>query len=339
MFTDGTGSNHLAIIVDSRTESDKAIGGVLRYWGFGAQCLGRTEWGRTLRIAVRDHKEPPLSKKKLPKSSELWQLLKARGISALIVLAAPPPPRGQQEKNNAWTVATGRTDNPYGWAGTVELIDGIYVCPILNPLGWEWAYHWLIRRWFERALAVARGKIAPREWPSDFFWTSDYVSLDIETSKDQSILSFIGIGGPNGALSVPWDEYQIAGTDRIQAGRSKLEEEFVRSILAERTPKVGHNLSFDVYQLRKRGIEVNGDIHDTLLLARTVYPQYARGLQQACAIEMCIEPWKKLYKAPKVKAGLDKWIADPAGTQRYNRKDVIATAWLWESLYAKISGT
>lgn len=337
-FTDGSGSNGLAIIAGSRTESDKHSGGVLRYWGFGAACISRDQWDKTLRIAVREHGDAADNKKALmAQRARLWHILKERKIRALIVLAAPPSGQGANEKNDAWTLVTGRSDNPYGWAGTAELMDGVYVCPVLNPSGWEWAYHWLIRRWFLQALGLAQGSIRPRPFTNSGILSQDYVSLDIETSKDRAILTFVGVGDSAGAVSVGWDEYQVAGTARLQPPRTKHEEEFIRSILASKTPKVGHNLAFDIYQLRQRGFEVNGEIHDTLLLARTVYPQYARGLQQSTAIEFTVEPWKKLYKAPRVGPGLDKWIADPEGTQAYNIKDVLASSWIFEALSAKIS--
>lgn len=337
MFVDGSGSNGLAILTCSRTESDKNSGGVLRYWGFGPACIGRSEWDKTLRIAVREHGDAAENKRAITASTaRLWQLLKERNIRALIVMAAPPSGEGKNEKNDAWTLATGRSDNPYGWAGTAELKHGVYICPVLNPNGWEWAYHWLIRRWFLQALGIARGIILPRPFANSGILTKDYTTIDIETSKDRTILTFIGVGDSEGAFSVGWDEYQIAGTDRLAAPRSVYQENSIREILASDKPKVGHNLSFDIFELRRRGFEVNGEIHDTLLLARTVYPQFARGLQQSTAIEFCVEPWKKLYKAPRVGRGLDKWIADPEGTRLYNLKDVQATSWIFEALMGKI---
>ena len=338
MFTDGSGKNGLAVIACSRTESDKHSGGVLRYWGFGAQCIGRNELDQTLRIAIREHGDTADNKKGLmAQRANLWRLLHERNIKAVIVIPAPPSGAGANEKNDAWTMLTGRSDNPYGWAGTAELMDGIYVCPVLNPSGWEWAYHWLIRRWFLQGLGIARGSIRPRPFSNCGILTKDYLSVDIETSKDRTILTFIGVWDSAGAVSIGWDEYQVAGTARLTSPRTTLEEEYIREILASNIPKVGHNLSFDIFELRKRGIEVNGEVHYTLLLARTVYPQFARGLQQSTAIEFTVEPWKKLYKAPRVGRGLDKWIADPEGTQAYNLKDVLATSWIYEALSAKIS--
>ena len=338
LLYDGIGSNGLAFIADQRTETCTGIGGVYRHWAFGRACLGQ-EWQKALRIAVREYKTPHLNTKQCKAlTPELAILLKTYNIKTLIVLQSPPARGAESVHHNAWTVATGRTDNPYGWAGTCEDRGDYFLCPILHPGTYEWAYWWLIRRWMCRALSVARGDIHPFVWPTRLCpYDPAYLAVDIETNMKRDIISCIGLGTSRGACTFNWDTYQVAGTELVEPGRSESDEVYVRYMLASNIPKVGHNFSFDVHELRRRGIEVNGEIHDTLLLCKSIYGQYRRGLQQVAAIEGCIEPWKSLYKPKRVRKGQDPWVADPEGTRAYNTKDVIATGLIWESLSEKLA--
>lgn len=359
MYTSGSGDNHLMVLCDARTKSCYESGGVLDFWGAGNRFLGRREWGRTLRVAVRDYKQPPLHAKALKQlRPELDCLIRDHGIKAVLILQSPPSRGGDNEKvgTNAWRILGG-TGSLYGWSGTAWRTDGPWLAPSLNPAGYDWVYHWLIRRWFIQALAVAQGRVQPRVWPTivtapgpemlatlqRIAESDEPLAVDIETSMGGGLLSAIGLGTRSMAVSIPWQGYPVTGKGYYEPGIEELPggiaiRDLALSILKSNRAKIGHNLNFDIFQLRNRKFDIGGEIHDTLLMARSVYPQYRRGLQQVAAMEYCTEPWKSLWKPPSTakKAG-DIYLADPQGMRLYNCKDVVSTAWIFDSLERKLA--
>jgi hypothetical protein len=331
------------------------MGGVLDQWGFGNSSLGRRQWAKTLRVAVRDYKEPPLGAKALLKlRPELNSLIKKHGIKAVAVIEAPPPGRGQKKKNNAWNLL-GFPGNPYKWAGTVHRRpDGVFVCPILNYYGHEYVYSWLARRQLIQALEVAKGRVRPMEWPTLLYTpnqdmldaliqlqvSSEELVIDIETNLAHTIFTAIGVGNSEIGISVPWDSFQISATDRYEPGIDDYAigaeiKTCLLDLLASNIPKVGHNFAFDIYQLREKGIPVGGEIHDTLDMSHSIFNQFDKSLQLSCAIVMTTEPWKSLHKPPKPKkksVNFDPWMATPEETRVYNCKDVVATGRLFRAL-------
>lgn len=169
------------------------------------------------------------------------------------------------------------------------------------------------------------------------------VSIDIETNMAGTIISAIGFANEAGTVSVPWDGYEISGTN----GQRELGIEdypfgghirvlALKLLGSEKHEKILHNGAFDVTQLAARGIALGGFAHDTLLLHRVCYPQFRHGLQQACATEFCVEPWKCLFKPPRLKADQDVWLGCPVELRQYNCKDAYATWQLWRSLERKL---
>lgn len=355
MHIAGNGENGLLVLCDSRTSYDVQMGGVLDLWGFGNSALGRKEWGKTLRVAIREHKEAPLGAKALVKlRPELNSIIAKHNIKCVMVIESPPARGDHKKKNNAWNLL-GYPGNPYKWAGTVDRRpDGVFVCPVLNYYGHEYVYSWLARRQFIQALEVARGRVRPMEWPTlistpnqdmldallQLQVSSEDLVIDIETNLAHTIFTAIGVGNSDLAVSVPWDSFQISATDRYEPGIDDYPlgaeiKAVLLGLLASSIPKVGHNFAFDVFQLRERGISVGGEVHDTLDMSHSVFNQFNKSLQQACAIVMTVEPWKSLHKPPKPKkksVNFDPWMATPSETRVYNCKDVVATARLRKAL-------
>jgi DNA polymerase I-like protein with 3'-5' exonuclease and polymerase domains len=169
------------------------------------------------------------------------------------------------------------------------------------------------------------------------------VAIDIETNMAGTLITAIGFANGEGVVSVPWDGYAIAGTNgQMEMGLleyplgAHIKRLAIRILENPKQAKILHNGAFDVVQLKRHGITLGGFEHDTLLLHRVCYPQYRHGLQQACATEFVVEPWKCLFKPPRVKPDEDHWLGCPVELRQYNCKDSFATWKLWQSLERKL---
>lgn len=356
MFYNGTGENGLAIIVDARTKVDREDGGCLdtsRWRHF----LGDREWKRTLRVALREYGSDPFRAKDLPEvKSEVSDFLRQKNISTLLLMQSPAT-SGVRQVHSAWNIF-GHPGSPYKWAGTVQKSEAFYICPVLNPANYEDVYEWLIRRWFQQAHAVARGRITPMQWPVLHTTPNqemvsaltelceDRVSplaIDIETNTGGTIITAIGLSNGKITVSTPWDAYPISGTDREEPSlfyyeHGKIIFKLVYACLRAVTPKILHNGAFDVYELSKRDIHVSNFKYDTLLMHRVAFPQYRHGLQQAAASVFCVSPWKCLWKPPNTVrgSGQDVWLSDPDAMRIYNGQDAYATWQLYHHLRGKV---
>lgn len=358
VYTSGSGTNGLAVIVDARTQFDHDCDEVLDGWSIGRNALGKIAWEQTLRIALRDYGTKPWSMAQVREvKPDVDAIIESAGITTMVMMQTPLIP-GVKQKHAAWNMY-GRGGSPYKWAGTVWHEDGLFRCPVLHPNNYEYVYGWLIKRWLRQAHAVAAGKLRPMPWPefhlevdgrmlhalSQLRASAEPVAVDIETNTGGAIITAIGLSNGQYTVSVPWDGYKIAGIDGWEQAIDEyyvgpLVKSAVLDVLACDVPKILHNGAFDVFQLRKRGIPVGGRLEDTLLLHRTIYPQYRHGLQQAAATEFCVEPWKAFHKPPKAdkskNADYDVWLATPEKTRHYNCQDSYVTYYLFKTLKWKV---
>ncbi len=354
MFTSGDGSNGLAVVVDARTKLCKETDTVLDLSNW-RRFLGPTEWKRTLKIALRDYGTTPLSTgEALLLRPQITEHLHKHNVTTLCLMQSPNTPNVRQT-HSAWN-CFGHSGSPYKWAGTVHSVGEFNVAPILNPSNYEDVYEYLIRRWFQQAHAVARGTLKPMPWPrliteagdemaegmEALCQTTQPVAVDIETNMSRTIITAIGFSDGVHSISVPWHGYHISGTDNEEPSLRSLRmgrdiESLALKLMASDQPKILHNGAFDVYELAQHGIELRGFEYDTLIMHRVVYPQFRRGLQQACATEFCLEPYKCLYKHPsRVRGtGEDVWVSDPKGLRIYNAKDAYVTVQLFNHLRGK----
>lgn len=356
-FYDGTGENGLAVVFDARSKDCKEYEQVFPNWSLGNRALGRQQWRRTLRIALREHGSVPWNTKRVrDELRDITAEIRRRGIHCVVPVQTANIP-GVRQVHSAWNMF-GHAGSPYKWGGTVERKDGLYVCPLLNPGNYEYVYGWLFARWLRQAHAVAAGRLAPMPWPhleytpdADMLARLDGiirnggpVAVDIETDMAGTLISAIGFSDGNSTVSVPWHTYRIAGgyDNEHEAGLetylygTRIKEASLALLESAAIEKILHNGAFDVVQLAKHGITLRGFAHDTLLMHRVVYPQFRHGLQQACATEFCVEPWKSLHKPPKPRDGGDVWLSDPVGLRIYNAKDTYATWQLWNHLKGKL---
>lgn len=356
VLTDGSGSNGLAVIWDSRTVGCMVSNTVYSDWKIGRQALGKEQWAQTLRIALRDAETLPLTAKQTQEAKpDVSRLLQRKKIKAVLLVQSPSLPNIRQT-HSAWNLL-GHGGNPYQWAGTVETIDGMAICPILTPFNYEYVYEWLIARWIRQAHAIARGTLEALKWPKEVikpcpemqdaltWWrfNNDPLAVDIETNMAGTIITAIGLSDGKRSISCPWDEYPISGSFgerepaiESYADGSRYKRAITDILQCEGIPKILHNGTFDVLQLKKHAINLAGFRHDTLLMHRVVYPQYRHGLQQACATEFAVSPWKSLFKPPKVAQEQDPWLGEPRALRAYNSKDTFATWHLYDRLKKKV---
>lgn len=357
MFHNGTGQNGLAIIVDSRTRQDAQDGGCLNTSRW-RHFFGDAEWKRTLRIALREYGSEPYTSKDLAcVKVEVDRILREHAVFTLLLMQSPATP-GVRHVHSSWNMY-GHAGSPYKWAGTVQAVGEYRICPVLNPSNYEDVYEYLIRRWFCQAHAVASRRITPMPFPDMLHTTPNTsmvsaltricedrrspIAIDIETNTSGTIITAIGLSNGKDTISAPWDSFHISGTDDEEPSLTSYEHghivsELVNTCLRSINPKILHNGAFDIYELSKRSLTVNNFAYDTLLMHRVVYPQFRHGLQQACATEFCVEPWKCVWKPPSAVRGTgeDVWLSDPIEMRKYNCRDSFATWVLFNKLRTKV---
>lgn len=360
-YTAGTGSNGLAVVIDSRKVEDRELDSVLECAGWLKQALGKREAGACLRVAIRDAKEEPYASDRLKHEvmPQVWTLLREHRIKSVIIVSGGKPPKSLRKPGReAWAVIGKRPGSSYKWAGTALYEDDIYKVPILPPWMYEPVYSYLTTRWCRMALLLAQGKMKPFQFPpavihpgpdmvaalEGIFTRGEPLGVDIETNLDRTRLTVIGLADSKCTVSIPWDGFHMALSGEWEPSLNEYSdgtaiEVLVRRILAGPQPKILHNGSFDLVELAERHIEVSNYDWDTLLLHRVVYPQYPHGLQFAAATELCVPPWKALYKPPQCPHEFndtwDPWTYDPVALRTYNAQDAAIEVPLLESLRKK----
>jgi hypothetical protein len=212
-FYDGSGSNGLAVIVDARSKHCMENGEVLRDWALGRRALGRTEWVRTLKVALREHgTEPWTSKQMKGEKDAVYDRLRDCGVVCVVPVQTASIP-GIRQVHSAWNMF-GHNGSPYKWAGTVERIESLYVAPLLNPGNYEYVYGWLLERWLRQAHQVAAGRLRPLPWPElcwmpgqemyrkllAIFEARAPVAIDIETNMAGTLITAIGFANGEGVV-------------------------------------------------------------------------------------------------------------------------------------------
>lgn len=352
MFIRGDGSNGLCILFDSRSKHDQDAEEVRCSWSLGRGFLGK-HWVNTLRIALRDHHKPPLTALEIRElRPKLLSFLQERKIKAVVVTQSPKYGH-MRASSNAWNIF--KPGSPYPYAGTAFKQHDLWVCPVLHPGNYEYAYLWLIARVYKQAFAIAQGILRPMPWPMfhiepaiatfttlEAIADEPEIAIDIENDLNGTIITALGFANAKGVVSLPWDSYHIAGT--LNREPSLLSYPFglemqalAIKILASPSTKIGHNISHDVFFLNKFGYRVGGELEDTLLLHRVAYPHYRHNLQAAASTEFCIEPWKSDHKpAANAYDEDDPWLGDPIELRTYNAKDVYVTYQLYQALKKKV---
>lgn len=364
--------NGLCLIADQRlpsdTEEDQPNGVcVFQHWAFGKAALGR-EWPNTARIALYDHgvnpwknmtKKEAAEERKNRRNTLLNHLSQMRPKCILLLQSASRADEDSPFHGTMCWDAFGPPDSLKAMQGTCWSTPYGPVVPLLNPFSYEYVYGWLIRRWMRMGLQLAQGTMArlectkiyatpSAELPSiiDQIRATKLVAVDIESYSPKNLLTAVGLSNGDLAVSVPWDPFYPFGSDTLEPGyaESSLLPAYaavrtaLRDLLAEPSvTKVFHNKSYDIPFLAEKGLPVGGTCHDTMGMHREAYRQFRHALQIACATEMCIPPWKSLYKEPGFKKDDPNfWIVNPLKLRKYNCQDAFFTWHLAQALAWKV---
>lgn len=377
MFVDRPSSpNGLLLVCDVRLKHDRDLqasqGGqpVMRHWPFGVQCLGKREWERTTRVALYDYGED-VKKVKDERVTVLKDLLGTSKWGAVAVLQTRSAARKADKKDaddvgdalhltgtHCWQ-AMKAPDRLPDMAGCIWQTSWGPTIGVLNPVNYEYVYRELVRRHLCLALhAAVNGD--PTLYVEALNYKRDKarydalcqlaysasmgrsIAVDIESNPETNALTAIGFSDGLTIVSMNVDPYRIFRSDAVEAGATDKELVAIQQLLAENCPKLFHNYSFDVPELRARGWAVNGSLHDTMAMHATVYKQWPHGLQKACAHELPVPPWKSEYKPEYAKKyGLTRndagyWTGDPLKLRFYNGQDSFYTWHLGRALASKV---
>jgi hypothetical protein len=253
-----------------------------------------------------------------------------------------PPPQANARTilacgAKALQVTTGRAliDN---WVGAPLESRFGPVLPTWNPgaVFAEPALGPVFRVFFQRALKLSRGELAPWVWPRmvltagpemeaalEELSREPVLAIDIETDfqKGRPIehdrTTLLGIATDRLAVSVPWPP-PTADLDRLCItilGNPNIE-------------KVWHNgRGYDLYVLQHMGIHVEGPHFDTLLAHAIVAPDLPHNLGFVTTCEFHAPRWKTARKL------------DEMSEQEYNARDSVSTYLLRQALSKQLDAT
>lgn len=175
------------------------------------------------------------------------------------------------------------------------------------------------------------------------------IGFDVETRGMDPLLSdlmCLGIANKNVAVSIPWVAYDAGKFGYVKGLRDypvigQKIETLVRNILASPTiPKVMHNAQHDLLTAQLQGIDIQGEIHDTLLLHHTIAPQIRHDLALVAAIEFPAPKWKAEFKVGTDAKGLEVFTKrDEFDLRTYNAKDAAMTILLYDKLLKRLAET
>jgi hypothetical protein len=393
--------NGLCLVADARLKSDQDQelheGGKRVYdlWGFGRAACG-PEWQRTMRVCLYDYGEDTaalnnahqialgqvqdskkmtkrktfVAEQRKAKRAELIEFLEYYKPRCVVVLQTP----SIQVEENLLSVhgtmcwdALSPPDSLLAMQGTCwdsHAHNFGPIVPLLNPMSFEYAWGWPIRRWLLMAIKIAGGQMRPLTCSHKFFASRAHakctsnitealvsllhkartgaapIAIDIESYSPQNLITAVGVSDGITAISMPWEQFQPYGKEDIEPGLADSDlGALIKQVLATDTAKIFHNRAYDIPFLAAKGVPVNGECHDSMGMHREVYRQFRHGLQMACAIEFCVRPWKSEWN-PKVKgltkSNPDYWICDPMKLREYNCDDAFNTWHLGKALAPKI---
>jgi len=210
------------------------------------------------------------------------------------------------------------------WRGSVVQVDGVKMMPTFHPA-------FIMRQQDMIPIMILDlKKIAQESWTPEYLEplqnyrynaapvdlepimkSADPISVDVETnslSAYDGSLTRVGLGCKPGSVYVVKDI--ITGKSTLSALLSDTSRE-----------KVGHNIFFDIKQLRANGIEINPPFFDTMVAHHLVIGEVPSDLAFVSSIYTRIPYWKHL-----VRQDLDL----------YNATDVDATLRCSESLRYEI---
>ncbi len=219
------------------------------------------------------------------------------------------------------------------------------VLPALHPAAClrKPAYISVFRIYFQRAVLMARGQLPDWRWPElvvepgrrmvealeELSRAGKPIGVDVETGgldPLSSPLLCVGVANEDLAVSVPWDWRG-----------AEAEVDALRQLLASDLTKVLHNAQHDLLTCQAHGIQVSGDIFDTMLAHVIAAPQLAHDLGFVASLEFHAPRWKTEFHNESDLKGSEAFARRDAFELRtYNAKDALMTVRLMPRLEKRV---
>lgn len=330
----GNGQSGMAIVLSRLTAGEKYSGQpwleepLLRH-----VVKVRAQREQILRIVI----EPE------DKEDSLWPVLQKHFIRSVLTVGTP-----------AFKYCTRRLGSEFNYAGSVIERQGVYFVPVIPRYNLQTLEKPLYCSFIQRCWDLRQSSAKPFKWSKLSFFAPNEetiadlegilerrnpIGLDIETAGIDILkvpITAIGVGDDECVVSVPWEAYVAGKYGLVYDIRSTFSGtkayELILKILKSGQTKILHNGQYDLLGLQKRNIEVSGNIEDTLLLHRVIYPERKHNLQAVAVGEFPVEPWKADYK----KRAKDYIDTDPVALRLYNSKDTAVLPFLLNALKCKL---
>ncbi len=205
----------------------------------------------------------------------------------------------------------------------------------------------VFKRWLKTAKDLAYGVLSPFTWNKIVATSATTsailpaleklanepgpIAIDIENNPSTGNIRAIGTASSKLAVSVPFD---VRPSDSVVAALAR--------IVSSKQPKVFHNAQFDVLELKRFGMPVGGEIHDTLLMHAVIAPQLSHRLTDVAAFETHAERWKTIFGDLKGDKGSKNSLFERVSLEHllpYNAKDAQMTAILYDKLWPQVEKT
>jgi uracil-DNA glycosylase family 4 len=164
--------------------------------------------------------------------------------------------------------------------------------------------------------------------------TCQFLACDIEKTQTNEISCISFACAPDKAISIP---FIIDGQSYWNLEQEKKIWKLIDIVLSHNSPKVFHNFIFDVLVLSYFGVEVNGEIHDTMTLAHLLHPELKKGLADIGRLHTWGPEWKSKGEWKHVKDWEQFWAYNAMDSARtlecfFKQKALLEACGRW-SLY------
>lgn len=197
----------------------------------------------------------------------------------------------------------------------------------------------VLLQFVQRAVALARGELAPWQWPRVVvsetagepellaalaeMAAAPGVAIDVETAGREPLrdsLLNVGFSTDKLMVSVFWPD----ATATVQAA--------TKEACGSSSEKYFWNRTFDQLSLRTHGIQVGGKPRDLMLAHQVFAPRVSHKLSDAASFEFHAPRWKTVFRQTSDHGGAERFLkADPVERATYNAQDCAVTFALAEA--------
>ncbi len=331
-------------------------------WSFGKHVFNWKRWPRVTRVALFSPGDMPSRAEIAAKRVTFARFVEATQPRHVLVIPTPDAQMGERATSvtgtQVWT-ALGPPDSLSEMRGTWwQFNESTYVTP-LHPIARrvKEMHKWQMANWIKRACEnkpLVPGLIHTSQTLEAAYHIGDMacgpVAVDLEFLPSSGKIMAIGISDGRRSVSVPWDSFVPAGSNKRTRAlldqtceSRRTGEKIIKALamcLASSFPKYAHNFVADIPLLKRLGFVVNGPVLDTYAAHAIAFPESRHALQLAAADLLCVPPWKSLYK-PRTEKYINKedeeyWTCDPLALRDYNAKDAFYTWHLAQKVFGYV---